>query len=789
MNTQSPPEETPEESTSGKGGSDSILNEAPDASTPGQAGDSPLRYLPEDSELELPLAERNRRRRERFLIGLVAAVIAALVLMQPLRGLTKGVGDSALFLFLNALTVILIVLLVFLIIRNFVKLVFERRRGILGSHLHLKFVFAFILITAVPTTGLFVVSAGFIQHSIDKWFSVQVDSALEQSREVAESYYDELAQRALFFGETIARQITAEQLLREENRERLSAFIEAKQLEYNLGVVEVFSSTGEELVTSINPSVPAANFSRPDSEFVSSALAGKPDSIVGEMASGDVVRGAVPIESSFLPGEPVGVVVVNTYIPFAVARKTAEIRRTWEEYRALQPQAGHIRAAYQLELLLAFFVILLLATWMGFRMAKGVTGPIRALAEGTAEVAKGNLDIVVQSTSDDEIGFLVDSFNGMIRDQRTSRAELVQSNAELEQRRRYMEIVLQNIGAGVVSLDSRGRISTINPAARRLLSIDDDRRLIGSKIEEFVSREEYRDIAKRVVKRMGGVEAWESVREQIQIPVGDEVLTLRVTITPLKDEEGRGLGAVVVLDDYSQIVKVQRMEAWREVARRIAHEIKNPLTPIQLSAQRIRRRFRDRLVSSEDDARVFDECVDSITGHVESLKLLVNEFANFARLPTINPKPDDLNRIVSEVVGSYEGTESVRFLLELDEQLPLVDVDSEQMRRVLTNLIDNAIFAIEEGEQDHPRGVIELGTTHDTRLQIVRLDVADNGVGMTPEQRSQIFEPYFSTKKHGTGLGLSIVSRIVSDHNGYIRVHGNRPRGTRFVIELPVRVG
>lgn len=784
MTNQSPPEEL----KPGKEGQDPSPNGPPEASKPKVLDESSLRYLPEDSELELPQAERARRRRERFLIGVVASVIAALVLMQPLRGLTKGVGDSALFLFLNALTVILIVLLVFLIIRNFVKLVFERRRGILGSHLHLKFVFAFILITAVPTTGLFVVSAGFIQHSIDKWFSVQVSSALEQSSEVAQSYYDESAQRALFFGETIAKEVTRRQLLREENREELSDYIQAKQLEYNLGVVEVFSSTGEELVTAINPSIPTANFSRPDSEFVSTALAGQPDSRVEQMASGDVVRGAVPIESSFLPGEPVGVVVVNTYIPFSVARKADEIRRTWEEYRALQPQAGHIRAAYQLELLLAFLVILLLATWMGFRMAKGVTGPIRALAEGTAEVAKGNLDIVVQSTSDDEIGFLVDSFNGMIRDQRTSRAELVQSNAELEQRRRYMEIVLQNIGAGVVSLDFRGRISTINPAARRLLSIEDGRTLIGSKIEEFVSRAEYRDIAKRVVRRMDGVDEWESVREQVQIPVGDELLTLRVTITPLKDEEGRGLGAVVVLDDYSQMMKVQRMEAWREVARRIAHEIKNPLTPIQLSAQRIRRRFRDRLGSSEEDTRVFDECVDSIMAHVESLKLLVNEFANFARLPTINPKPDDLNRIVSEVVGSYEGSENIRFLLQLDEQLPMVDVDSEQMRRVLTNLIDNANSAIEEGVEEHPRGVIELGTTYDSLLQIVRLEIADSGVGMTPEQRSQIFEPYFSTKKHGTGLGLSIVSRIIADHNGYIRVHGNRPRGTRFVIELPVRV-
>ncbi len=765
------------------------LPPSPDAPESGP----PPRKAWEIPHTELAPAERSRRRRERFLIGLVAAVIAALVLMQPLRGLTKGVGDSALFLFLNALTVILIVLLVFLIIRNFVKLVFERRRGILGSHLHLKFVFAFILITAVPTTGLFVVAAGFIQHSIDKWFSVQVDSALEQSHELATNYYDASAQRALAFGETIATEITAQHLLREENMEKLAAFVETKQREYHLGVVEVFSSTGEELVTAINPAIPAANFSRPDSDFVSSALGGKPASRVEGMASGDVVRGAVPIDSSFKQGEPVGVVVVNTFIPFALSHKAEDIRKTWEEYRALQPQAGHIRAAYQLELLLAFLVILLLATWMGFRMAKGVTGPIRALAEGTAEVARGNLDIVVQSTSDDEIGFLVDSFNGMIRDQRKSRADLVQSNAELDQRRGYMEIVLQNIGAGVISLDGEARISTINPAARRLLSIPRKESLVGRKMQEFISGPEYSDFVRHVGERLEEAKGWDSVRRQVQFPVGDEVLTLRVTVTPLQDEDGRSLGAVVVLDDYSQIVKVQRMEAWREVARRIAHEIKNPLTPIQLSAQRIRRRFQSRLCDTEEDARVFDECVDSITSHFEGLKLLVNEFSNFARLPTANPKPDDLNRVVSEVVASYEGTKGVGFVSDSDAALPLVAIDQEQIRRVLTNLFDNAIAAIEEQVESGGLaatlsvGRIEVSTRFDPVLQIVRLEVADDGVGLAPEQRRQIFEPYFSTKRHGTGLGLSIVSRIVADHNGYIRVYGNQPRGTRFVIELPAR--
>jgi two-component system nitrogen regulation sensor histidine kinase NtrY len=249
-------------------------------------------------------------------------------------------------------------------------------------------------------------------------------------------------------------------------------------------------------------------------------------------------------------------------------------------------------------------------------------------------------------------------------------------------------------------------------------------------------------------------------------------------------EAGESLGTVVVFDDYSQLVKVQRMAAWREVARRIAHEIKNPLTPIQLSAQRIRRRFRDKLAHEPGEAKIFDECLDAITSQVESLKLLVDEFSNFARLPDANPKPDDLNRIVSDVVTSYKGTENTVFDTVLDPSLPTIDIDREQMRRVLTNLIDNAVTAVQNG--DGKGGRIAVKSLYDPTLQSVRLEISDDGVGIPPEERRRVFEPYFSTTEKGTGLGLAIVSRIVADHRGYIRVQENEPRGTRFVIELPV---
>jgi two-component system nitrogen regulation sensor histidine kinase NtrY len=738
----------------------------------------------ERHRLPLPPAERRRRIRELW-IGIVLVVaMGLLLLLPPISGLTKGVGDSGLFLFLNAVTVILILIFGFLVTRNFWKLVGERRRGILGSHLNLKFVAAFVLITLVTTSGLFVVSAFFITNSIDKWFSVQVDRALEESGEIAENSYEWTAQNALFFGGRIASRITADRLMREDQIAELEALVQDRQREYNLGVVEVFSATGEELVSAINPNIPAANFSRPDDDLVKDALrAGGASWRADEVGSGDVIRAVVPIESSFKPGESVGAVVVNVMIPFSQARRVATNRETLEEYRRLQPTAGHIRTAYLLELLLAFSMVLMLALWMGFRLAKGVTTPIRALAEGTAEVAKGNLDVRVPATTDDEVGFLVDSFNQMTSDLRAARVGLERQATELERRRRYMEIVLGNIGAGVVSMDPEHRISTINPSAQRYLGIPAGTGLLGHKLADVTKRPELLE----VIEELGGQlrpGVRESIRRQVQLPLGDDVATLFVTLTVMHDEAGDPLGSVVVFDDYSQLVKVQRMAAWREVARRIAHEIKNPLTPIQLSAQRMRRRFRSLVADDPGESKVFDECLDAISNQVESLKLLVDEFSNFARLPAASPRPDDLNRIVRDAVSSYAGTENVVFETELDPDLPTVDVDREQMRRVLTNLIDNAVAAVRRGRSG--AGRVTLRSIYDPALQSVRLEVADDGVGIPPEDRRRVFEPYFSTTDKGTGLGLAIVSRIVADHRGYIRVQENAPRGTRFVIELPV---
>ena len=749
--------------------------EAPDARPPGR----------------LPPAELRRRRRELAISAVVLVAIAVAALFQEqLVDFTRPlqIGDSVLFFFLNVLTIVLILVLFFLLARNGIKLFLERRKGILGSHLNLKFVSSFVLIATVPTLILFIISLVLINASIHTWFSLQVDQALDQSREVAETYYESGKQNALYYGRQIAGRVTNGRLLREDRLEDLAELIRQKQTEYNLGVVEVFSATGEELVVAVNPEVPLARFSRLDNAIVQQALQGEEGFVVQPSGTGDVIRGAVPIASSFRSDETVGVVVVNYWVPFSLSRKVEAIRAALDEYRHVKPNERRVRAVYQMQLLLVFLVILLLATWWGFRLARGVTDPIKALAEGTAEVARGNLNVVVEKSSNDEIGMLVDSFNEMTRDLSDARSGLEHSQAEIEERRRYMEIVLRNVGAGVISIDAQGTISTINPSAQRILALPPGADPVGRKLGEVLPHEADAEVMRELTGELrAGMR--ESIRRQVQVPRGDEVLTLLITMTLLQDEDGRSLGMVMVLDDYSQLVRAQRMAAWREVARRIAHEIKNPLTPIQLSSQRIRRRFRERLAEDPEDARVFDECVDTISSQVESLKLLVNEFSNFARLPAASLRPDDLNEVVREAAASYQGTEGVTIETRLCETLPRVELDREQMRRALTNLIDNAVAAIREraAADGTAGGTVELRTVHDGPLQTVRLEVSDDGTGIRPAARRRLFEPYYSTKDGGTGLGLAIVSRIVADHRGYVRVHENRPHGTRFIIELPER--
>ena len=729
-----------------------------------ESADAPRNLLEEDS---LRREEAKRRKREGLVIlftTLMVLLFAFLEIEPPEVSTESALGNNIVFFLLLNINIILLVLLVFLVVRNLVKLLFERRRGILGARLRVRLVLAFISLSLVPTLLLFFIAGGFVTRSFERWFDVQVENALQGSLEIAQTYYQNSANSAIFYARQLSQRITQEGLFDARRIAELKEFIEAKQREYNLGTVEVFSPDHQLLVVAFNNEVPTGVTINPDPDFLNRALRGLEATRTQAFGEGDIIRGGFPITSE--DRRILGVVVVDYYVPKSITKRSQQISGSYEQYKHLAILKKPVKNSYILTLLLITLVIIFSATWFGLYLAKGITVPIQRLAEGTHEVAHGNWDYQIESSGDDEIGTLVDSFNQMTRD-------LKQINLELQRSVRYMETLLANITAGVISVDPEGKITTMNRAAVKMLGVKADQGM-GKTLEELC-QPEHLHVMREI---MDHIRARGRVERQIKIALPDQIVTVMVTGATLRGDEGKILGVMIVLEDITQIQKVQRMEAWREVARRIAHEIKNPLTPIQLSAERLRKRY-SRLL--EGNGAILDKCTSTIIKQVEELKNLVNEFSQFARLPAAEMTANDLNEIVKEALFLFkEGHKGINFQVQKDD-IPLLELDRDQIKRALINLLDNAVAAVEE------KGEIKIATAHYPSSGIVELEVADNGCGLAPEARARIFEPYFSTKKDGTGLGLSIVSAIVADHRGYIRVRPNEPKGTRFIIELPVR--
>jgi two-component system nitrogen regulation sensor histidine kinase NtrY len=728
---------------------------------------------------------RKRRYREGFLLLAVAMLIWLLPKFENYLfeiSSKLALSNSIVALSLINLNILLVLFFLFLIFRNIFKLFLERRQGVPGAKLRSKLVGAFIALSLIPTMLLFFASAGFITSSIDSWFNRQVESALDESLEVALTYYRNSEANALYYADQLAKRIKQDKLINEENLPQLRILIKEKQEEYNLGIVEVFSSTQEELVRVANPKLPIIEITTATSDPVKEGLQGSKFSEITPVGKADLIRGIVPIYSNWDPDDIVGVVVVNHYVPYSLINKMKEISSSVEQYKTTKFVKSQIQQSYVIVLLLIALIIIFLATWFGFHLARGITVPIQDLAEATSRVAAGDLDIHLETRSTDEISTLVNAFNKMTSDLREGRSlieeanrDLQRSNLELERRRNYMAIILANVTAGIISVDRYGRVTTANKSAEKLLRFRATE-IIGKDFREAVPAS-YLPTIKELLKELFQ-NGKGSIRQQLSLPFGNDKITLLVNLTTLKDEQGDFMGTVVVFDDLTGLVKAQRMAAWREVARRIAHEIKNPLTPIQLSAQRLRRRYLDRF-SPEDP--VFDECTQMIITQVDELKNLVNEFSSFARMPATSPAPCNLNDIIEETLVLYqEGHKQIKFNFTRDKEMPTANLDREQLKRVMINLFENAVAA------SNNEGQVDIETSYNLELQIISFSVADQGCGIPPEDKERLFEPYFSTKKSGTGLGLAIVSTIISDHNGYIRVRNNHPHGAKFTIELPV---
>ena len=487
------------------------------------------------------------------------------------------------------------------------------------------------------------------------------------------------------------------------------------------------------------------------------------------------------------PVEPNGSVLVAIPLPAGFAQTAEQIRESQQRYFDLAKQRKSVRRFYMGWLLVLTLMVWFVTTWLAMFLSKLVTRPVSALAAATQEISRGRLDYRVDVSAADEIGDLVQSFNRMAAQLETGRKQLEASgqqlsaaNAELEQRRRQMETILESIPTGVLSLDESRRVVHANQALLRMFHPEETLRpdvLRGASLEDVFQADTLADLDPllRRAERMG------VTTSQLEAPIAGGSLNVAVTVASLTRSGGKA-GFVVVFEDLSDLLKAQKQAAWREVAQRVAHEIKNPLTPIALSAERIRRHLGRSTAHDAASLEIVQSCSDVITASVETVRRLVDEFSTMARFPASRPQPAEINEIVKGALSQFDGRlDGVVLSTSLAEGLPPVMGDRESLRRALANLVDNAAEAMHDALVREIRVSTALVTSRDA----VEITVADTGHGVTRDLKEKLFLPYFSTRKRGTGLGLAIVSRVIEEHHGSIRVEENRPTGARFIIELP----
>lgn len=722
--------------------------------------------------------ELKKRRRERIIMVAVGilAITFTLLASQYFNKNDLPLSTNIFVYGLTSINAILIILLLFLIIRNVVKLFYEHRRGIIGSRLRTKLVATFVGLSLIPTILLFLFAVNFLSYSMEFWFNIKIGDALNRSLEVAQVYYQQMGEQAKFNARQISADITRNHLYESERVEYLKSFIGQRQKNYKVGMVETYFDFQKERMVFADAEHPELVPVTLDPKMIEDIYSGKEASTIQPTNIGDAVVGIVPVFSLALPSEVIGRVSVSYIVPKGFVDKLRSIADASEQYGKIKLLKNPIKSNYIITLSIVTLVIIFLATWFGLTLAKGITDPIQDLVLATNRITQGDLDSRINIEADDEIGLLVKSFNQMTVDLKKSKNSVEEANINLEQRRKYMETVLRNVSAGVISVDKAGIITTINRAAENMFDIKAEKVLFQNYRDLMMP--EHLSLVDEFLQEMK--ENNESVLEkQLEVMLKEKAITVLLTITTIHDEEGNDSGIVIVFEDLTQLQKAERAAAWREVARRMAHEIKNPLTPVQLSAQRLQKKYGDKL---GEEGSVFKECTQTIIDQVEVLKNLVNEFSRYARMPVTSLAPNDLNAVVAEAVLLFQDAhKDIVFEFKPSEELPKFDLDAEQINRVMINLLDNAVAAI-----DKKSGHIDITVSYDEQHRKATVMVADDGRGVPASYKRKVFEPYFSTKKAGTGLGLAIVSSIISDHRGQVSVADNKPTGTIVSFQLPV---
>lgn len=722
------------------------------------------------------------------IVILLAALAAVVLLAERTSRLSPDFLTEVVLYALSATNVMMLLALVFVLARNIIKLLVERQRAMPFARFRAKLVLMLVGLTLIPALLVLIVGSRVVLTAVDRWFNAPMEEILGSANRIAADYYQERQRLVVDQAGRLARTLASVDLA-SPDAGPVRRIVTPDVTQQRLGMVQVYrviqqpdgQVTVLPLVDAAMPTLPQG-LTRASADRLASRVAAEsqtePWTLEPVSSGGELIRAAVPIRAP--DGRVMGVVIASDYLSGDLADRSRRMTLAYEDYTQLRVLKQPLAGVYLSFFVMVTLMILVGSTWMGFYLAKRITRPVQMLSVAAREIGEGHFEHRIQHESADEFGSMIEAFNTMASDLAASRrrleratVELERKNQDVETRRRYIETILERVSTGVVSIDPAGRIRTANSAAVRLLELDTDS--IGRPAVDVFKTEERQPI--NLVLDRAARARDESHSQEVALVRDGREIHLAVVATRISGTGGSFEGTVLVLDDVTPLIRAQKVAAWREVARRLAHEIKNPLTPIQLSAERIRRKLGDL-----DGTRgeLVQECTATIIGEVESLKGLVDEFSQFARMPAPRATVVDLNRLLNDALALYDGLlAEVRFLRDFALDLPLVRVDPEQIRRVVINLIDNAIEAMDS------RGAVVITTTAEASNSVVRLTVADDGPGIPLAEREKLFLPYYSTKKRGSGLGLAIVRRIVAEHGGSIEVTDNDPRGTKFVVELP----
>ncbi|MDR3762910.1 MAG: ATP-binding protein [Acidobacteriota bacterium] len=726
----------------------------------------------------MPTAPPTRSRRRRLvLLGVGITVLLVIIVSQAAFNLKflrpDSLGQIFALIALSTLIFMALVALIFVLLRTVIKLYLERQSGVAGSRFRSKMVLGALVLSFGPVLALFFFAYGLMNRSIDKWFSQPIEEVHGRSVAVVNALRDYAGRNAVAEAQSIAADEDTVRSYRSGNFSPLIKELREHEITLQDGFVLAFyqgqleaSFGAPEPWSVLRKTVPLAAGQKGPRQF--------------SMDGHGYMVGTAPVEN-------LGYIAVIMPLPLDYAGALGQLEQSEHRYQELRGNRKLIRQTYMQALLLITLLVLFGTMWSALALSKLVTRPVAALAEATQAISEGRLDYRVEVNAADELGELVASFNGMAAELESNRRELQQANVDLAERSLQIETLLESIPSGVLSLDAAGQVTRVNDALVRMFKLKDIHpgEQKGLRLVDVFPAAESAEVSEEIRRLSRKADRMGTTGTQMEIPCGDRMLETGVTVASMTrpGQPRRRLGYVIVFEDLSDLLKAQKQAAWREVARRVAHEIKNPLTPIALSAERIKRNLEREASGQPAPRSVLQSCAETIGNAVEAVRKLVDEFSLLARFPQSQPQDSDLNTIVRNALAMFDGRlEGIHLSLNLDGELPRVLADPDAMQRVVANLVDNAA----ESMKDSVVREIRISTSLTETGDMAELEVSDTGQGLTEEAKEKLFLPYFSTKGRGTGLGLAIVARILEEHGGNIRVEENRPLGSRFLVELPV---